>query len=114
MPNNKSFVINAEFMINRKVWRTLGYGDQPSKVEVGELMEAFLATVGTDYHVKLKYMGAPGHYRMGASVTVVQPWWKRMGLGDSASVTEVKQAITDFLIRVARERVWSVGVELQK
>ena len=51
---------------------------------------------------------------MGASDTVVQPWWKRMGLGDSASVAEVKQAVTDFLIRVARDRVWSVGVELQK
>lgn len=114
MPNTKSFVVNAEFMINRVVWRTLGYGDQPSKVEVGELLEAFLTGVGTGIEVKLRYQGAPGHYKAVMKVDVEAAWWRRMGLGDSASKAEVQVAVADFLSRIARRNGWSLSVELVK
>ena len=110
----KTLEIDTEFMINRKVWRTLGYSEQPSKVDVGELMEAFLAGVGVQPKVKLKYMGAPGHYRMRAQVAVSYSWWKSFTTGKQGVISDARMQTNDFLERVATGRVWSVGVSILK
>lgn len=102
MPNVKTFNVVADFNIDRTVWRTMGYGDQPSKGEVFLFVNGFLTTIGSSRGPALRYMGAPGHYRATISVVIDQPWWRRMGYGDSASVGEVSAVFMDFLNRFSK------------
>lgn len=110
--NTKSFVVTAEFKINRAVWRTLGYGDQPSKAEVTGSVLNFLETLSSPSAAitgETRYMGAPGHYKIFANLTVDQPWWRRAGFGDTVSVEEVKVNLDDFLRRLSTEFHTSVS-----
>ena len=101
----------AEFNIDRRVWRTMGYGDQPAKAEVATFIEGFLVTIGdTAMAPVLRYMGAPGHYRVAIQVVVDQPWWRRMGYGDSSSVAEVWDVFHDFLARFSKNQTLSVDL----
>lgn len=109
--NTKGFVVTAEFKINRVVWRTLGYGDQPSKAEVVSVVNSYLdsvAVLGVSTATVARYMGAPGHYKIFSTLTVSQPWWRRAGFGDTVSVDEVKVQFEDFLHRLAIEYLVSV------
>mgnify|MGYP001587508514 CR=1 FL=1 len=108
--NSKSFSVTANVALNRTVWRTLGYGDQPSKKEVQELFTTFLDGVGTEVKVALRYTGAPGHYYVSASFTVGQPWWRRAGFGDTTSREEVRSLVTDFVARVSNTYAVSVNI----
>ena len=110
--NSKTFTATANVALNRSVWRTLGYGDQPSKKEVLELFTTFLEGVSTEVRVALKYTGAPGHYYLSASFTVAQPWWRRAGFGDTTSREEVRVLLTDFIARVSN--TYGVGVNVTK
>lgn len=102
--NTKNFVVSVNVMLDRKTWRRLGYGDQPSKSEVVYLFATFLTGVavsGNKSGLTAKYMGAPGHYFLTMKVEVDVPWWRRAGLGDTVSKNEVQMAFNDFVARVS-------------
>lgn len=112
--NNKTYKIVVEFKINRAVWRSLSFGDQPSKSEITSLLRSFIqerAKPGTYPNITLRYMGAPGHYKATSSVTIDQPWWRRAGFGDKVSIEEVKIQFEDYLRRIADSFFASVSLE---
>lgn len=102
--NTKNFVVSVNVVLDRKTWRRLGYGDQPSKNEVIFLFATFLTGVavsGNKSGLTAKYMGAPGHYFLTMKVEVDVPWYRRAGFGDTVSKKEVEMAFNDFVSRVS-------------
>lgn len=114
MTNIKSFNVTTEIKIRRPVWRWLGLGDQPSKEEVKTFFEGIISkfTGGADSGaVEVRYMGSPGYYLVKSHFTGQQPYWRRMGFGDTASRAEVKWHFVDQINTVAQSV--SIIVEIE-
>ncbi len=109
--NNKSFNVTVNLMLDRKVWRKMGYGDQPSKAEVFDLFGSFVDGIvlpTSKNPMTIRYMGAPGHYYITVGVTVAVPWWRRAGFGDTVSQKEVQTVFDDFVARVSSNYIVTV------
>ena len=111
--NNKSFNVTVNVMLDRKTWRKMGYGDQPSKSEVFDLFGSFVDGIvlpTSKTPMTIRYMGAPGHYYITVGVAVAVPWWRRAGFGDTTSREEVQGLVTDFVARVSNEYAVAVNI----
>ena len=111
MPNIKKFSVAVNVVLDRKSWRKLGYGDQPSKAEVTYFFATFLEDVkveGTHSGVHVKYMGAPGHYFVTLDLTVDVPWWRRAGFGDTISRKEIVNVFESVTAHVASKFIVTV------
>lgn len=102
--NTKTFEVVTEVSIDRGAWRAYGYGDQPSKQEVSQFFTEQVGLSGLDLAstVVVRYLGAPGLYRVSVQVTAYVPNWRRLGFGDTASKFEVHGAFQNFLNRVSK------------
>lgn len=114
--NVKTFEVVVDVALDRAAWRSLGYGDQPSKSEVMELFTGWLGShaelPGLPSQVSVRYSGAPGAYQVHVLLDVDQPWWRRAGFGDTVSKKEVRQRFNRFVMRVAKS--YKVTVSLVK
>lgn len=91
---DRNYEVTVDVFIDRTVWRFIGYGDQPAKSEVVSVYRGFVELMDSNpikRSVVARYAGAPGHYVVKIKLSVSQAWWKRLGLGDSSSLTEVKR-----------------------
>lgn len=92
------------------MWRWLGLGDQPSKIEVenyfwniaNEFKLGERVPVDPDPQVDVSYQGGPGHYKVETVFIASQPAWRRLGFGDVASKAEVKWHFIDKIGNVAQ------------
>ncbi len=109
--NNKTFDVTINLQLDRKVWRKMGFGDQPSKSEVFALFVSFVDGIvlpTAKNELTVRYMGAPGHYYITVGVTVGVPWWRRAGFGDTVSRKEVHAVFNDFVSRVSTKSLVTV------
>lgn len=113
--NTKTFKVTAEIKIRRPVWRWLGFGDQPSKREVEDffwkiVVDDGLAAPESVPEINVRYLGSPGYYVAEVIFGADQPWWRKMGFGDTASRAEVKWHFVDKINTVAHSQ--SILVEI--
>ena len=102
--NTKTFEVVSEIKIRRPMWRLLGYGDQPSKKEVWSFYHKMLEEIASDAGIEevlVVYMGSPGHYQVTTTFWANQPFWRRLGFGDTTSKQEVKWHFIDRLTGIA-------------
>lgn len=103
--NTKMFKVTTEIKIRRPIWRWLGYGDQPSKNEVEGFFEKIVEKINGEQQsadIEVRYMGAPGYYLVVTKFQVNQPYWRRLGFGDTTSRQEVKWQFVDEISTIAQ------------
>lgn len=99
----KKYTVNVELKIHRAVWRNLGFGDQPSKTEVMAFYKLLRLEIDPQDRgkVSVRYMGAPGHYKVTIQVIVDSPWWRRLGFGDTISKAEIRDFFNEKTEKVS-------------
>lgn len=102
------FTVSVDFKVDRAVWRASGFGDQPSKAEISTVFRDFVAEIGWSPSTVVKYMGAPGNYRVIQQFEANMPWWRVAGFGDRASRAEVKGWYNVWVREFAKE--WQITV----
>lgn len=103
--NTKTFTTTISVVLDRSAWKSIGFGDQPSRREVQSFFSVLfydLSAPGPLSTVKVRYAGAPGSYAVEAVLTVEAPVWRRLGFGDRASRREVESKIGEELAKVAK------------
>lgn len=91
----KKYRVLVELQVNRAVWRSLGYGDQPSKREVQHFFNYVGAELSPNGAVtaRVRYLGAPGAYHVDMVVPIERSWWRHLGFGESSSMREVREFV---------------------